>query len=59
MIFTVLKSFIIVTIPFNRINVTPFELNMGEKSEIVPNEPANENLLGNFPNKLPSKLGIA
>ena len=36
------KNFIIVTIPFNRINVTPFELNMGEKSEIVPNEPVNE-----------------
>ena len=52
------KNFIIVTIPFNRINVTPFELNMGEKSEIVPNEPVNENLLGNLPSKLPSNLEI-
>ena len=38
------KNFIIVTIPFNRINVTPFELNMGEKSEIAQNEPVNEPL---------------
>lgn len=50
------KNFIIVTIPFNRINVTSFELNMGEKSEIAQNEPVNENLLGKLPSKLPSKL---
>ncbi len=29
------KNFIVVTIPFNRINVTPFELNGGEKSEVT------------------------
>ena len=40
------KNFIVVTIPFNRINVTPFELNGGEDSEIqghdLVNDPVND-----------------
>ena len=35
------KNFIAVTIPFNRINVTPFELNGGEESEIQENATVN------------------
>lgn len=35
------KNFIVVTIPFNRINVTPFELNGGEESAIQKNATVN------------------
>ena len=53
------KNFIVVTIPFNRINVTPFELNGGEKIEIqAEGLEKKEDLLGTLPNKLPNKLEI-
>lgn len=58
------KNFIIVTIPFNRINVTPFELNMGEKSEIAQNEPLKKVLavIKERPNlskeKIAEKIGM-
>lgn len=35
------KNFIVVTIPFNRINVTPFELNGGEESAIQVHDTEN------------------
>ena len=59
------KNFIIVTIPFNRINVTPFELNMGEKSEIAQNEPLKKVLvvIKERPNlskeKIAEKIGMS
>ena len=60
-----IRNFIIVTIPFNRINVTPFELNMGEKSEIAQNEPLKKVLavIKERPNlskeKIAEKIGMS
>ena len=36
------KNFIVVTIPFNRINVTPFELNVGNQGNDPVNDLAND-----------------
>ena len=36
------KNFIVVTIPFNRINVTPFELNGGGVSEVKVHDLVND-----------------
>jgi predicted HTH transcriptional regulator len=51
------KNFIVVTIPFNRINVTPFELNEGVGSD-VPNGSQNGSVKGSVKSSVKSSVKI-
>ena len=44
---TIKKNFIVVTIPFNKIDAAPFELNAGEEGNIVGNEKSDQKLYPN------------
>ena len=51
------KNFIVVTIPFNRINVTPFELNEGVDSD-VPNGSQKGSVEGSVESSVKSSVKI-